>query len=147
MLRRMFIILPVAIAVTCFGCKPEGKYADLKEYLNESINAEKEYISDLEKANSAKEVAEAIADWGNKMEKLALRADKLKKKYSELHELKNMDRRSLPPELRDEFETIDKLSQNLLTVSMKKMKFMMDAEVMRATQDMMEKSGKANLFK
>jgi hypothetical protein len=81
------------------------------------------------------------------MEKLAPRAEKLKKKYSELHEFKTMDRKSLPPELREEFETIDKLSQNLLTVSMKKMKFMMDTEVMRATQDMMEKAGKASLFK
>jgi hypothetical protein len=147
MLKKICIIVPAAILTTCLGCKPAGRYADLKEYLNESIMAEKEYISDLAKANSAKEVAEAITDWGNKMEKLAPRAEKLKKKYSELHEFKTMDRKSLPPELREEFETIDKLSQNLLTVSMKKMKFMMDTEVMRATQDMMEKAGKASLFK
>src|SRR3990172_11905244 len=142
MLRKIYILITAAVALISFGCKPAGKYADLKEYLNETIKAEEGYMSELEKANSAKEVAAAITEWGNKMEKLAPSAEWLMKKYPEL---KTMDRKNPPPELREEFERIDKLSQKLLTVSMKMMKYMMDSEVMKATQEMAKKAGKSSL--
>jgi hypothetical protein len=124
------------VALVNFSCKPAGKYADLKEYLNDSLKAEEDYIAALERANSAKEVAEAITALGNKMEKLAPRADILKKKYPEL---KTLDRKNLPVELKEEIEKLENMNQQWLTVSMKMMKYLMDSEVMKANQELAKK--------
>jgi hypothetical protein len=136
MVIKIYAIFILITALIGLNCKPAGKYADFKEYLDDSIKAEEEYISALERANSAKEVADAITALGNKMEKLAPRADILKKKYPDL---RITDKKKLPAELKEEFERIDSMSQRLLTVSMKMMKYMMDSDVMKANQELAKK--------
>ena len=144
MLKKILMItIASLVAAGAFGCKPAGKYADLKEYLNESIKANEDYIAALEKANSPKEVAEAINELGNKNEKLGPRTEELQKKYPELKDMG----KNPPVELKDEFERLEKMTQRLLSVSMKMMKYMMHPEVMKATQEMAKKSGKAGMFK
>lgn len=144
MKKVMAISIASIFAIISLGCKPSGKYGELKEYMNDVINANEEYISDLEKSNSAKEVAEAITDLGNKMEKLTKRGDEIEKKYPEL---KTMDKKNPPQELKQEFDKLEQMTQRLLTVSMKMMKYMMDPEVMKASQEMAKKMGKSNVVK
>ena len=136
MLIKMYAIFILIVALINVSCKPAGKYADLKEYLNDSIKAEEDYIAALERANSAKEVAVAITALGNKMEKLAPKADILKNKYPEL---KTLDRKNLPVELKEEIEKLENMNQQWLTVSMKMMKYLMDSEVMKANQELAKK--------
>lgn len=144
MLKKILMITVASmVAAGTFGCKPAGKYADLKDYLNESIKANEDYIAALEKANSPKEVAEAITELGNKTEKLGSRTEELSRKYPEL---KSMGK-TPPAELKDEFERLEKMTQRLLNVSMKMMKYMMDPEVMKATQEMARKSSRSSVFK
>jgi ribonucleotide reductase alpha subunit len=143
---KKIIALSVAsvFMLISFGCKPSGKYGELKEYMNDVIKANEEYITSLEKAGSAKDVAEAITELGNKMEKLTKKGEEIEKKFPEL---KSMDKKNPPKELKEEFEKLEQMAQKLLTVSMKMMKYMMDPEVMKASQEMAKKMGKSGVIK
>jgi predicted nuclease with TOPRIM domain len=144
MIRKICLISITVIALIGFNCKPAGKYADLKEHFKDTIKINEEYISALEKANSPKEVAEAITELGNKMSKIQPRAEIYNKKYPEL---KNLEKNNPPSELKEELETIEQVSQKLITVSMKAMKYMMDPEVTKATQEMAKKLGRSDPVK
>lgn len=139
----MVVTCSVLLALAGFGCKASGKYADYKDYMSDIIAANEDYISALEKSNSPKEVAEAITELGNKMEKITEAGESLQKKHPEM---KAIDRKNPPVELKEEFERFDQMTQRLLTVSMKKMKYMMDPEVMKASQEMAKKVGKSGIF-
>jgi len=141
--KILTITLAAAFAVAFFGCKKSGQYADLKEYLNDFINFQEEYVSALEKANSAKDVAEAMTEMGNKMEKIAKKGESLKTRYPDLNKM----RKEPPAEIKDELEKLTKVTQRWLTVSMKNMKYMMDPEVLKASQEMARKMGGTNIFK
>jgi ribonucleotide reductase alpha subunit len=144
MRKIMAITIASVFVFMSVGCKQGGKYADLKEFLNDSIKITEDYISALEKANSAKDVAEAITEYGNKMEKFAKKGEEIEKKYPEL---KTMDKKNPPKELKEEFEKLEQLTQKFLTASMKMMKYMMDPEVMKASQEMAKKMGKTAVGK
>lgn len=144
MKKIMTLTIAAVFALAGFGCKPAGKYGDLKEYMNDVINVNEDYIKALEKSSSAKEVAEAITELGDKMESLAKKGREIEKKYPEL---KTWDKKNPPSELKEEFEKLDQMGQKLLTVSMKMMKYMMDPEVMKASQEMAKKMGKPGVMK
>ena len=137
------VALAFVFVLVSFGCKPSGKYGDLKEYLNDFIEVNQEYISALEKANSAKEVAEAITELGNDMEKLSKKGKEIEKKYPDLKSIK----KNPPVELKEEFEKLDQMTQKFLTVSMKMMKYMMDPEVMKASQELTKKKVESDAVK
>ena len=51
MMKKILIFAMASlVAVAFLGCKKSGEYADLKEYLNEVIKINEEYVSALEKA-------------------------------------------------------------------------------------------------
>jgi hypothetical protein len=142
MMKKILTIALVSVcAITFFGCKKKGEYADLKEYLSDVIKINEEYVTALEKANNAKDVAEALTDMGNKMEKIAKEGETLKTKYPDMNKVRK------DPALKDDFEKLSQVAQRLLTVSMKTMKYMMDPEVMKASQEMAKKMGGSNVFK
>ena len=145
MMKKILALAVVAVfALVSFACKPAGKYGDLKEYLNDVIKANEDYITALEKSSSAKEVAEAITEMGDKLEKLVKRGEEIEKKYPEM---KAWDKKNPPAEVKEEFEKMEAMSQKLLTVSMKMMKYMMDPEVMKASQEMAKKVGQTGVMK
>jgi Zn-dependent M32 family carboxypeptidase len=144
MMKKILTIALVSVcAITFFGCKKKGEYADLKEYLSDVIKINEEYVTALEKANNAKDVAEALTDMGNKMEKITKNGEEIKKKYSDMSKI----RKDPPAEIKEELDKLEQVAQRLLTVSMKTMKYMMDPEVMKASQEMAKKMGGSNVFK
>ncbi len=121
-------------AIAAAGCTKAGKYDELKSYMHEVITVNEEYVTSLEKARNAKEVAEAITALGNKMGALNERSREIEKKYPEL---KSDEMKKNPPkELREEFARLEKTAQRLLTASMKMMKYMDDPAVMKASREM-----------
>jgi methyltransferase-like protein len=108
--------------------------------MNDVIGANEQYITALEKSNSTKDVMDAMIEHGNKMETLAAKGEKIEKKYPEL---KLMDKKKLPVELKEESDKLEQTVQKRLTVSMKMMKYMMAPEVMKASQEMTKKMGKS----
>ncbi|MBN2159244.1 MAG: hypothetical protein JW807_07600 [Spirochaetes bacterium] len=143
MKKMLAMASAVFVALVSFTCRPSGKYADYSEYMSDVIEANEDYISALEKANSPKEVAEAITELGDKMETITKVRENIEKKYPEI---KTIDRKNPPSELKKDFDRLDEMTQKLLTVYMKKMKYMMDPEVMKASQEMAKKSGNSGLF-
>jgi hypothetical protein len=143
MKKILTLAMASIIAIAFSGCNKGGEYADLKEYLSDVIKINEEYVSSLEKANSAKDVAEALTEMGNKMEKIAKDGEAIKKKYADMSKI----RKDPPAQIKDELEKLEQVAQRLLTVSMKTMKYMMDPEVMKASQEMAKKMGGSNIFK
>ncbi len=124
----------ILFAIAAAGCTKAGKYDELKSYMNEVITANEEYVTSLEKARNAKEVAEAITALGNRMGELNERSREIEKKYPELKS--DEIKKNPPKELREEFARLEKMAQRLLTASMKMMKYMDDPAVMKASREM-----------
>jgi len=133
-MRYSILAAAFLFSVAVAGCTKAGKYDELKSYMHEVITVNEEYVTSLEKARNAKEVAEAITALGNRMGALNERSREIEKKYPEL---KSEEMKKNPPkELREEFLRLEKMAQRLLTASMKMMKYMDDPAVMKASQEM-----------
>lgn len=124
-------------ALAAAGCTKAGKYDELKEYMHEVITVNEEYVTSLEKAQSAREVADAITTLGNRMGALNERSREIEKKYPELKS--DQMKKNPPKELREEFARLEKMAQRLLTASMKMMKYIDDPAVMKASREMERK--------
>jgi hypothetical protein len=144
MLRSLLIILSISV-IFFAGCKSSGsKYSDLKILLQDVIKANEEYVGTLEKATTAKDVAEAINKLGGLVEKYAARADEIEKRHPEL---KDIDKKNPPSELKDEYDKLNQLEERRVKVSIKMMVYMKDPEVLKAIQDLVKKTAKTRLIK
>ncbi|MBN2080075.1 MAG: hypothetical protein JW838_13995 [Spirochaetes bacterium] len=136
-----YSILAAAVAfffaIAASGCKQAGKYDELKEYMHDVITANEEYVTSLEKAQSAREVADAITALGNRMGALNKRSREIEKKYPELKS--DAMKKEPPKELREEFARMEKMAQRLLAASMKMMKYIDDPAVIKASREMESK--------
>lgn len=136
--------LTAALALTA-GCRgKDGKYADIKAHMAEVIAANESYVNSLEKAANAKDVAQAINELSGKMEVLTRRQEELEKTYPEL---KTIDRNNPPVDLKEQYERLNALGERKITASIKIMKYMIDPEVMKASQELARKTGKTNITK
>ncbi len=108
------------------GCG-QHKYSDAKQANEQYINLAETYVADLDKAGDAKDVARAMNQFANGMEKLLPKMKKIAEKYPELK-----DKNATPPELKD----LDSRSQTVATkmgsAMMKIMPYMDDPEVQKA---------------
>ena len=136
------ILISVLIALNVAACKKKGRYDDLKEYLEDLIAANEEYLQAVERAGSATEMVKAINEMTDKSADLAKRAEKIKKQYPNLTEIS----KNPPPELKGEYARLNALAERLLGITGKMMKYMMDPVVMEATQKMAEQSRKTGVF-
>lgn len=147
--KHMALALALALMATIAiigGCRGGGggKYGDIKTHLSEVITVNESYVNALEKSNSAKDVALAISDLTGKMEKLTRQQADLEKTYPEL---KTIDRNNPPVELKEEYERLNALGERKITASIKIMKYMIDPEVMKASQELARKTGESNISK
>ena len=143
MKKALIITVAALVAAAWCGCTKSGEYADLKAYLNKVITINEEYVSALEKANSAQDVADAMTGLGNKMEGMAKEGAAIRKKYSDMNRL----RKDPPPEIKEELHKLEQLARRLLEVSMKTMQYMTDPAVKEASREMTRKMVGANIVK
>ena len=81
--------------VSCGG----GKYADAKAAMNDQIAFMDEFVSQVDKAGSGKDVAAAVNRYSEQMNKMFEQSAKLKEKYKGV-DLENA------PELKEEMEKV-----------------------------------------
>jgi predicted nucleic acid-binding Zn-ribbon protein len=129
--RTLYFVL-IGIIVMMMGCT--SKYSDMIDVNTKFINAMEKYITSTGKADSAKDVAKAINEYSDQMEKLAPQMKKVRDKYPELKN--NTD---VPEELESLQKKTQGLEQKMTNSFMNMMKYMMDPDV-QAAQERLQKA-------
>jgi len=138
-MAKKIVALTVLSLFFFIGCST-GKYSDMKSFMNDVIDAQEDYASDLEGASNAKDIVDAMNSFADKMEGISKRGEELEKKYPDFSS------KNIPSELKPEFERLGKVTGKIIKLSMKNMKYMMSPEVMKATQNLAKKAGKSKMF-
>lgn len=119
-------ILLLSIIVVLSACGG-GKYSDAIEVNDKFADATEEYINNMEKANDAASIANAVDDFAAAIEKIAPEMKKIAEKYPELK-----DRTNIPPELKESRERMDSMENKMAGLMMKSMTYMKNPEVREA---------------
>ena len=109
------------------GCS--SKYADAKQMNAEFVNMTKTYLDDLEKSDTAKDVAKAMNRYADEMEKLWPKMKKLAEKYPELK-----DRNNVPQEMKESQKHVEEMGEKMAGAFRKIMPHMSDPDVRKAQQ-------------
>ena len=144
-MKRIVTVLIVALIFSLVACGGSGgKYGDVKDFINEMISAQDDYISAVEKAKSPDDVVKAIENFGTSFIGLADKSVELKAKYPEID---TWDKNP-PEELKADFEKVDNSSEKMEKVFMNEnvRKHMMDPKVLQAFMDLGKKLEKTKFF-
>ncbi|MBP7584978.1 MAG: hypothetical protein KBA61_13135 [Spirochaetes bacterium] len=116
------------------GCK-RGKYSDINEALDDLISIQESYITAIQNAQNAGDVAKAINSYADSFMKLKPRIESFEQKYPELKQSKEP-----PEELKGNFERLQKSAEKLATASMTMLKYLEAPEVQKAIERLKELS-------
>ena len=125
----MLFALVLAFGLACGG----GKYGDVKDALNDLIAMQEDYITAIQGAQNAGDVAKAINKYTDKFLQIKPRLESFEQKYPELKTQKEP-----PAELKDSFERLTRSAEKLATASFSLMKYLGDPEVQKATERLKE---------
>lgn len=126
MLYLMFLLAMLS------GCSTEKSYLDVIRLNQAYIKLINTYIGDLEKADDAESVAEAMNRFADRLEPLWKDMEKMTEKYPELKEMET------PPEpLRESFEQAEEMGRKMSGTIVKIMPYIEDLEVRKAHQRLM----------
>jgi len=138
-MSRNITLLILFSLVVAGGCKSDrqDKYSEMRSYIGEIIALQSDYAANLEKAENPKDVAESIDIYADSLVEISKKGKKIEERYPEL---KNMDKKNPPEELKSEFEKLNKVSGQIAARSLKQMeKYSTDKEVIQAIQRMGKK--------
>jgi len=124
---RLTGLVLIGAAVFLAGCG--GKYADVKKVNAEFVSMLEDYVAELEKADSAKDVAAAMNSYADQLEGIMPEMKKLQEKYPELK-----DQDNIPAELEESMESAMAAGMNMAGTFMKIAPYMEDPEVQKAQE-------------
>ena len=104
-----------------------SKYSDVEEIMNAQVTAMENYISAMEKAENAEDVAASIRGFTSEMKELIPQLNEVMAKYPELS-----DKQTPPGELQSVSEEMRIQSGNLQGAMIKAMQYMQDPGVKKA---------------
>ena len=129
--HSLTLMLCLLVSLSLFNGCGGKKYADAEEVLEEYTSIMNEFISELDKAGNAKDVAKAINNYADGMERLMPDMKKMEEKYPELSDSDN------PPEELMELQKKTQASAQKFVGSMMKIApYMNDPEVQKAQERM-----------
>jgi superfamily I DNA and/or RNA helicase len=133
MKKHIAIIAAIALLFGA-GCK-SGKYSDINEALNDLIKIQDSYVTAIQGAQNAGDVAKAINSYADNFMKIKPRIESFEQKYPELKISKEP-----PEELKENFERLQKSAEKLATASMSMLKYLEAPEVQKAIERLKELS-------
>ena len=110
------------------GCKG-GKYSDINDALNDLIKIQDAYVTAIQSAQGAGDVAKAINSYADSFIKIKPRIESFEQKYPELKLSKEP-----PEELKENFDRLQKSAEKLATASMAMLKYLEAPEVQKAIE-------------
>ncbi len=126
-MRVLLLFITMIFFVGCGG----GKYDDAIEVNKDFIKITEDYTQDLEKAESAKDVAKAMDNYTEKFAKLAPKMKEINEKYPDIKNDKDV-----PAEFREMEEKVQQAGVKLAGSFMKILKYMTDPAVIEAHKKM-----------
>ena len=136
------LVLVATIGMFLFmltACGGGGKYADAKKVVEEMITVSNSFFADIEAAEDAQAVANAIDAYAEGMKKMAPKMKEMQEKYPELKDAKDED---MPAELqgvmKDLEESMGKMMSPESEIAKKMVQYATDPLVQEAQKRLME---------
>jgi hypothetical protein len=134
---RIFSVIAIAALLTVLGCSKGPDYSDAVEVNSKFVDAMGSFIGDIDKAEGASDVADAINAYAEKVEELA---PQMKAIAAQHPEWKKMDK--VPEELKPIQEKVKQMASQIPSTFMKTMQYMNDTQVREAHQRLQESMAK-----
>jgi hypothetical protein len=126
----MFAAVAVLLLISACG----GKYDDAVAVNEKFVDAVEAYVSDMETADDADAVADALNDFAAKIEKVAPEMKKIAEKYPEMK-----DPAQIPEEIKESQAQAEAVSMKMAGQMMKTFSYMSDEDV-KAAQERLQKA-------
>ncbi|MEJ2037913.1 MAG: hypothetical protein P8X55_03135 [Desulfosarcinaceae bacterium] len=136
--KLLLVALMVVAMLAVAGCSSD-KYADAKSLLKDQANAAESYVTGLEKAGNADEVAKVINKYTDDMKGLIPRIKAFREKYPELTSSATAE--SVPEDVKVEMQRVKEASGKIQSATMNLMKYMLEPKVQQAFQRMGKELG------
>jgi hypothetical protein len=130
---KMLLVMALGSLLALLGCSSGQDYSEAVEINTKFIDAMESYIADIDKAENADDVADAIEAYAQKVEELA---PQMKAIAAEHPEWKDMGK--VPEELKPIQEKAKQIASQIPNTFMKTMKYMTDAQVRDAHKRLQE---------
>ena len=108
-----------------------GKYDQAKKVMNKQAEISTEYVNALERADNAKDVANAINTYANEMEKLIPDINKMMKDLPEV-----LNHETVPQEVAEESAQLTEAGEKIQAASKKLFQYITDPDVQKALERM-----------
>jgi hypothetical protein len=83
-LKKITGFILILLMISAVSCSRYKKYGDIRDFINEVAATEDEFLSQVDNAASADDVAAAVDNFGKKLIKLSENSREIKKKYPEI---------------------------------------------------------------
>lgn len=83
-LKKITGFILILVMISAVSCSRYKKYGDIREFINEVAATEDEFLSQVDKAANADDVAAAVDNFGKKLVKLSESSREIKKKYPDI---------------------------------------------------------------
>lgn len=130
---KMLLVMALGSLLAMLGCGDGQDYSDAVEINTKFVDAMESYIADIDKAEDADDVADAIEAYAQKVEELAPQMKEIAAKYPEWK-----DMGKVPEELKPIQEKAKQMASQIPNTFMKTMKYMTDAQVRDAHKRLQE---------
>lgn len=137
MLNKMLPVMALAALLALLGCSSGPDYSEAVDINTQFVDAMESYISNIDKAENADDVADAIDAYTQKMEELAPQMKALAAKHPEWKDLGKV-----PEELKPIQEKAKQVASQIPNTFMKTMQYMGDSQVRDAHKRLQESMGK-----
>lgn len=136
MKKFAFSVVAFIFILALISCGGGGKYSDAKAVMNDYCDSMSNFADELNKAGNAVDVAKAINNFSDEMEKYIPKLKELDKKYPEM---KTQKEEEIPAELKPVMERLQKeIMPKFISAMGKIQQYMNDPLVQEANKKMSE---------
>ncbi len=126
LIPTMIILITIFFLTSCGG---GGMYADVIALNKQYVKLMETYVADIDKADNANKVAEAMNRYADGLEKIWPQMMELEKKYPELQDEANQ-----PEELQTSLEELQFVAEDMIGTFQKTLPYVEDPEVIKAQE-------------
>jgi short-subunit dehydrogenase involved in D-alanine esterification of teichoic acids len=115
MLKRITVFILSFLIIGAVSCGSGKKYSDIREFINEVITTQDEFLSLVERSSNTDEMVSAVNSFGDKLLKLSEKSMEIKKRYPEIDKWVN----DPPAELKADLEKLENTESRFEKVFLK----------------------------
>ena len=134
---NMLPVVALVALLALLGCSGGQDYSDAVDINTKFVDAMESYVGDIDKAENADDVADAVEAYAQKMEELAPQLKAIAAKHPEWK-----DMGKVPEELKPIQEKAKQIASQIPNTFMKTMKYMTDPQVRDAHKRLQESMAK-----